>query len=768
MRGASAHAILAHMKAHFLACPTSRSLRGLLRLFSVVWCACLLLCTPEARALDLQPLPQGPLGMYTQTFVERAERLDFAQARDAWQAGQFQPGKRRVLVAGLGAAPVWQQLELNNTQATHLHVRLAAGMSWIDQLDVYLRYPDGSVMHWETGDSLPGAKNVVPGLGMTFELTLPPGKSELFVRAQTADPMVVPLELRDADGQREAERLHAYGYGILYGFLLALLAYNAVLFFGLRAASHLYYSLYLLGFIAVNLAYTGHGFVWVWPLHPEFQGFIILVLMVLFGALGLVFANQFLDTRVEAARVWWWMRLLVWGGVVGIAILALLGQQEPAVWFAFGYLGFVSILVVTLGLWSRKRHQPAANYFLAAAVCGMGGTFATTFSTWGLLPMSTLSFHAIDLGIMAEATLFALALAARYNQLRQEKAKAQRSQLEAQAEALAAKQTVVDTLRESEHVLESRVADRTTELSETIVELRQTQGALVAANTEILALNDTLESRVEERTRELAQARGSLDTARVELAQSEARATLVAMVASITHEMGTPIGNSLVTISAMRDQLDGLSKSIFEGQLRRSELDRTLALFATGSDLIERSLDRANQLIHSFKQGAADQFTEQRREFDLQVMVNETLTLLRPSLKRAAHRIDVDIPAGLNFDSYPGPLGQVFINLINNAWNHAFEGIDQGTVTLRAEAIADASGSVRIEVVDNGNGMSADVQARLFEPFFTTKAGKGGTGLGMSIVAEIVSKTLGGSLAVDSAPDQGTRFVISIPRHPAA
>ena len=110
----------------------------------------------------------------------------------------------------------------------------------------------------------------------------------------------------------------------------------------------------------------------------------------------------------------------------------------------------------------------------------------------------------------------------------------------------------------------------------------------------------------------------------------------------------------------------------------------------------------------------------------------------------------------------------MFINLINNAWNHAFEGIDQGTVTLRAEAIADASGSVRIEVVDNGNGMSADVQARLFEPFFTTKAGKGGTGLGMSIVAEIVSKTLGGSLAVDSAPDQGTRFVISIPRRPAA
>jgi len=756
------------MMERFLSFPPSAALWGLLRLCNVVGCVWLLLCAHEARALDVDPRPEGPLGRYTQTFVEKAAPLDFAQARAAWQAGQFQPGEHRVLAAGLGAAPVWQQLELNNSNAGPLQVHVAAGMSWIDQLDVYLRHPDGSVMHWQTGDGLPGAKNVVPGMGMVFELTLPSGKSELFVRAQTPDPMVVPLELRDADGQREAERIQAYGYGILYGFLLALIGYNAVLFVGLRAASHLYYSIYLLAFIAVNLAYTGHGFAWLWPLHPEFQRFIILVLMVLFGALGLVFANQFLDTRVKAARASWWMRLLVWVGLVGVALLTLLRLHEVAVWFSFGYLGFVSILVVSLGLWSWKRHQPAAGFFLAAALCGMGGTFATTFATWGLLPMTSLSFHAIDIGIMAEATLFALALAARYNQLRQEKEQAQYSEMEAQTQALAVKQAAVDTLRESERALESRVSARTAELSATIMELRQTQSALLAANTEIGALNDTLESRVEERTLELAQARGSLDSTRAELAQSEARATLGAMVAGITHEMGTPIGNSLVTVGTLRAQVDVLRNNVSSGQLRRSELDRTLELLSTGTDLIERSLDRANHLLHSFKQGAADQFTEQRREFDLQVMVNETLTLLRPSLKRASHRIEIDIPAGLIFDSYPGPLGQVFINLINNAWNHAFEGVDLGTVTLRAEVMTDASDQVRIEVADNGIGMSPEVQARLFEPFFTTKVGRGGTGLGMSIVAELVSKTLGGSLEVDSAPGQGTRFVLTIPRRPIA
>jgi len=367
------------------------------------------------------------LGQHAQTLVENASPLDLAQAQAALAEGRFQPGERPALAAGLGAAPVWQHLELHNPHREHQQLFLSAGMSWIDRLDVYVRDPLGKVTHWQAGDELAGAPSILPGLGMVFELTLPPGDSALFVRAQTPDPMVVPIELRDAEGQRQAERGQAYGYGILYGFLLALIGYNAVLYAGLRVSSHLYYSLYLLSFIAVNLAYTGHGLAWLWPRHPEFQRFVILVLMVLFGALGLLFANKFLDTRREATRAWRWMRGLIALGVGGISLLVIGRWHGPAVWFAFGYLGFVSILVLALGLWTWQRRQPAAGYFLAAAVCGMGGTFATTFATWGLLPMNNLTFHAIDFGIMAEATLFALALAARMRH--QESARLQAEQL---------------------------------------------------------------------------------------------------------------------------------------------------------------------------------------------------------------------------------------------------------------------------------------------------------------------------------------------------
>ncbi|MBK6908878.1 MAG: PAS domain-containing protein [Rhodocyclaceae bacterium] len=301
-----------------------------------------------------------------------------------------------------------------------------------------------------------------------------------------------------------------------------------------------------------------------------------------------------------------------------------------------------------------------------------------------------------------------------------------------------------------------------------IIIVAQDISELYHANHAIQALNDTLELRVKERTEELAQTMIHLNSARKELVQSEAKATLGAMVASITHEMGTPLGNSLMTASTLRDQVNDFRQCVNAGQLRRSELEATLQGLTTGIELIERNLERASGLLKSFKQGAADQFTEQRREFDLAETVSEILTLVRPTLKKAAHQLNVDIPPGLVFDSYPGPLGQVFINLINNAWLHAFEGMNAGVLSISATPLADSPDQVRITIADNGIGMSEEVQAKMFEPFFSTKIGKGGTGLGMSIVEGIVRKTLGGTLQVDSAPGKGTRYTLTVPLRPVS
>ena len=112
-------------------------------------------------------------------------------------------------------------------------------------------------------------------------------------------------------------------------------------------------------------------------------------------------------------------------------------------------------------------------------------------------------------------------------------------------------------------------------------------------------------------------------------------------------------------------------------------------------------------------------------------------------------------------DSYPGPLGQVLTNLINNAVLHGFEPGEEGKVEVQAWAPEDKQ--VVIEVRDSGRGIAPDNLHRVFDPFFTTRLGQGGSGLGLHIVHNLVHSVLGGRIDVHSLPGAGATFSITLP-----
>lgn len=280
---------------------------------------------------------------------------------------------------------------------------------------------------------------------------------------------------------------------------------------------------------------------------------------------------------------------------------------------------------------------------------------------------------------------------------------------------------------------------------------------------EVLELNATLEGRVADRTRELEAALEHLRRTQDELLQSEKLASLGALVAGVAHELNTPIGNAVTASSTLNDVYRQFNARVATG-FTRSVFNDFLACVDEAGRIIERNLSRAAELIGSFKQLAVDQTSDQRRPFDLREVVQEVGLAMKPSIRRTPFRLVDEVPAGLKLDSYPGPLGQVLINLINNALVHAFEGRDRGAITLTAAPAGEDW--LRLVVSDDGCGISAANLKRVFDPFFTTRMGQGGSGLGLHITHQLVTGILGGRVRIESEEGKGTSVTIELPCGP--
>ncbi len=283
-----------------------------------------------------------------------------------------------------------------------------------------------------------------------------------------------------------------------------------------------------------------------------------------------------------------------------------------------------------------------------------------------------------------------------------------------------------------------------------------------AAETQLRQLNAELESRVQQRTLELREALRNLKEAQDGLLRSEKLAGLGSMVAGVAHELNTPLGNCLTTASTLQERTDEIRQEFGSGQMRRSSLEAYLLEAGQACDIMLRGLGTATELVSHFKQLSVDQTSMQRRSYALEAVVGDVISLLRARWKTTPWLLESELDLTDPLEGYPGPLGQVLGNLLLNALLHAFEGREQGRVKISARSLG--ASDYLLVVEDDGIGMSEEVRRRAFDPFFTTKMGRGGTGLGLNIVYNLVSTVLGGSISLHSEPGQGSRFEIRLPK----
>ncbi|MBN1699548.1 MAG: substrate-binding domain-containing protein [Spirochaetales bacterium] len=244
------------------------------------------------------------------------------------------------------------------------------------------------------------------------------------------------------------------------------------------------------------------------------------------------------------------------------------------------------------------------------------------------------------------------------------------------------------------------------------------------------------------------------------LVESKKMAALGGLVAGVAHEINTPIGIGVTAASHLAKKTEELLLKINSNELSKSELADYIEIANESTSMILSNLKRSHELIKSFKGIAVDQSSEEKRSFHLKEYIQDILLSLRPRLKKINHEIVINCPDDVKIFSYPGAFSQIITNLILNSLFHAFEDIEHGRMEIDIKTVDD---EMIFTYSDNGKGIEEKNMQKIFDPFFTTKRAQGGTGLGLHLIYNIITQTLGGTIKCKSKQGKGTRFIMRLP-----
>lgn len=245
-----------------------------------------------------------------------------------------------------------------------------------------------------------------------------------------------------------------------------------------------------------------------------------------------------------------------------------------------------------------------------------------------------------------------------------------------------------------------------------------------------------------------------------QLVEAEKLKSLGHLAAGVAHELNTPVGNAMLTASALEKAIQEIGRTDPDQPLP-AQLNEFVQFSRDGMALIQRSLDKASKLINSLKEVTVDRSSERRRKTNLKNLVNNVLAVMAGHIKRSGCTLTAEVPPELTLDTYPGSLEQILENLIQNAITHGFGDSPAGLIRISARVTA--ADEIQLSVADTGKGIPAADLSRVFDPFFTTRLGQGGSGLGLHIAYSLTTGLLGGRIGVRSTPGQGAEFTLTLP-----
>ena len=379
--------------------------------------------TVAAELIDLTIFEDGTLGKHLIYFQEQnGKKLSIEQAINYFNEKESIQGTSHSISLGIATEPVWLKISVNNTDLTEIIYRLSIETPWLDYINTWLVNNNQVEAKYSGGDAVPYDQRPMQYRFYAFEHNYELGKTDVYIRIETLGPMAIPVRFNIIPAAIERDISAGYQYGILYGILFALALYNLLLFFMISQKEYGLYSLYLIGFIANSLSYTGQiHTVFTADYGVHFQDWLDAFLMITYSVAGLHFARFLLNTASYAPKlnkVTYWVTIII---PLCMLIGALFNQLVFTLLLAFILNSTFAVLFVALGFSALKAKIPAAFLFLFSSVTAAICIGISTMAVAGFVPYNDFTFKAIELGMVFEAISLALILGQRFRLAQRDK-----------------------------------------------------------------------------------------------------------------------------------------------------------------------------------------------------------------------------------------------------------------------------------------------------------------------------------------------------------
>ncbi|XKH01136.1 sensor domain-containing diguanylate cyclase [Marinobacter nauticus] len=363
--------------------------------------------------LDVRTVHQNAITDQVAFVAERGTALsvDEIQSLIRENPAALQYTKTSVLARGINSGAIWLVATVLNPANESVLRRVSVRTGWLERVDFFFVPSGHPPQRFVSGDALPLNQRSIPKRIASADFSFEPGETQLLVRVETADPMVVPLYMSSMAISQGLEQFETALYSFVYGVMFALSALTLMLFLVVRKPRYLSYSLYTGSFVAMTASYNGIGMALLWPEAIVWQQWAPPLLMLCFTSSGLVFAMNFLRTRRQRPVLHRGIQVLILGCFALLSVFFALGNQGHALKLAFVVVPIFSGLMLYMGISSWMRGNQSARYFMFGTLLSAIGASISALTVAGLVPYTRLGFYSVDIGMVADALLLTLALA---------------------------------------------------------------------------------------------------------------------------------------------------------------------------------------------------------------------------------------------------------------------------------------------------------------------------------------------------------------------